>query len=67
MTQKIVGPAFRDIGSRYAGDATAAERLAQRVRKGSTGAWGPVPMPPQSQLSETDALALVRWILEGAR
>jgi cytochrome c len=66
-TQKVVGPAFRDIGGRYSGDAGAAERLAQRVREGSAGAWGPVPMPPQTQLSEADARALVRWILDGAR
>jgi cytochrome c551/c552 len=66
-TSKLVGPAFREIGGRYAGDSAAAERLAQRVRQGSTGAWGAIPMPPQTQLSEADARALVRWILEGAR
>ena len=66
-TQKIVGPAFRDIGSRYAGDATAAERLALRIREGGAGVWGPVPMPPQPQLREADAKALVQWILAGAR
>jgi cytochrome c551/c552 len=67
LSQKLVGPAFRDIGGRYAGDAGAAERLAQRVRQGSTGAWGTVSMPPQPQLSDADAQALVRWILDGAR
>jgi cytochrome c len=66
-TSKLVGPAFRDIGGRYAGDSAAAERLARRVRQGSSGAWGPVPMPAQTQLSEADAVALVRWILDGAR
>jgi len=66
-TQKVVGPAFRDIGGRYAGDPAAVELLAQRVRKGSAGAWGEVPMPPQSQVGDADARALVRWILEGAR
>ena len=66
-SQKIVGPAFRDIAGRYAGDAGAAERLSQRVRQGSTGTWGTVSMPPQPQLSDGDALALVRWILDGAR
>jgi cytochrome c len=67
VTQKVVGPAFREIGGRYAGDAGAAERLAHRVRQGSTGAWGPVPMPAQSQVSDADARTLVRWILDGAR
>jgi cytochrome c len=67
VTQKLVGPPFRDIGGRYANDAGAADRLARHVRQGSSGVWGPVPMPPQSQLSEADARALVRWILEGSR
>jgi len=66
-TQKVVGPAFREIGSRYASDAGAAERLARQVRQGSSGVWGPVAMPPQAQLSEADARALVGWILDGAR
>jgi cytochrome c551/c552 len=67
LTQKIVGPAFRDIGGRYAGDSAAADRLTQRVKQGSTGVWGPTPMPAQSQLSDADARALVRWILDGSR
>lgn len=66
-TKKLVGPAFRDIGGRYAGDAGAAERLSQRVKQGSTGVWGPVPMPGHAQLSDADARALVRWILDGAK
>ena len=43
MTQKIVGPAFREIGGRYAGDGSAADRLAVRVRQGSSGSWGGGP------------------------
>ncbi len=67
MTQKIVGPAFREIGGRYAGDGSAADRLAVRVRQGSSGSWGAVAMPPQPQLSDAEAKALVRWILDGSK
>ena len=67
MTQKIVGPAFREIGARYAGDGSAVDRLAARVRQGSSGSWGAVPMPPQPQVTEGDARALARWILEGSK
>ena len=66
VTQKVVGPAFREIGGRYAGDGGAVERLAARVRNGGAGAWGQVPMPPQP-LSDGEAKALVRWILDGAK
>jgi S-disulfanyl-L-cysteine oxidoreductase SoxD len=67
MSQKLVGPAFREIGGRYAGDGSAAERLVTRVKLGSSGSWGTVAMPPQPQLSDAEAKALVRWILDGAR
>ena len=66
-TQRVVGPAFREIRDRYANDALAGQRLAARVRSGGSGAWGEVPMPPQPQVNETDAEAIVKWILGGAR
>ena len=63
---KRLGPSFRELASRYGRDAGAPARLASKVRGGSQGAWGPVPMPPQPQVAEADAEALVRWVLEGA-
>ena len=64
---KMVGPSFRDIGRRYA-QATGAEALlVDKVRGGGQGSWGPMPMPPQAQVSEADTRALVRWILGGAQ
>src|SRR5688572_1829922 len=65
--QRIVGPAFREIGGRYSSDGGALDRLAVRVKQGSSGIWGQIPMPPQPQVSDSDAKALVRWILEGAK
>jgi cytochrome c len=67
VSAKVVGPGFREIAARYAGDAAAAGRLAARIRAGGTGAWGQVPMPAQPQVAEADALALARWVLAGAR
>lgn len=66
-TQKIVGPAFREIAARYAKDAGAVDRLAERVRAGGSGVWGQVPMPPQPQLKDGEAKSLVQWILAGSR
>jgi len=67
VTNRIVGPSFREIAAKYAGDAGAAARLAAKVREGGVGAWGSTPMPAQSQVKEVDARELVRWILAGAK
>lgn len=61
--QRVVGPAFREIGARYAGDAGAPARLAARIRGGSQGTWGAVPMPPNPNVGEADLAAIVGWLL----
>jgi cytochrome c len=67
VTEKLVGPGFREVASRYAGDAGAESRLVAKVKSGGTGAWGAVPMPAQPQVKEAEARTLVQWILGGAR
>jgi cytochrome c551/c552/cytochrome c5 len=67
VTEKIVGPSFRDIAQRYAGDGAAEGKLVAKVKAGGSGTWGTVPMPAQAQLNDADAHALVAWILAGAR
>lgn len=62
--RKIVGPAFREIAAKYAGDGTAAARLAQKIRQGGQGAWGNVPMPPNPGLSDADLQNVVGWLLK---
>lgn len=61
--KKLVGPSFKDIAAKYAGQADAVGRLETKVIKGGSGVWGPVPMPANSQVSPADAKALVAWIL----
>jgi len=61
----IIGPAFRDVARKYAGDAAASSRLAAKVRQGGGGVWGAVAMPPQPQVKDADATAVVQWILDG--
>jgi cytochrome c len=67
VTNKVVGPAFRDIGAKYAQDANAAATLVGKVKQGGVGAWGQIPMPPQPQVKDADAQAIVRWIVGGAK
>ncbi len=64
-TQKTVGPSWREIALRYAGDerqATAA-RLAGKILEGSTGIWGPAVMTPHPQLSRREAEQMAAQVL----
>lgn len=61
--KKLVGPSFTDIKAKYEKSPEAEDKLTQRVINGSGGAWGPVPMPKNNQVSEEEAKQLVKWIL----
>lgn len=60
---KLVGPSFKDIAAKYASDGGAAEKLAVKIQKGSTGVWGAIPMPANPQVNDADAATLAKWIL----
>jgi cytochrome c len=60
---KLVGPAFKDVSKKYAGDKTAEAKLVTKVLKGSSGVWGANVMPANTQVSEADAKTLIKWIL----
>ena len=64
LDARVVGPSFREIGAKYAGDATAAARLSAKIRTGSQGTWGPVPMPPNPSVPDSDLSAIVGWLLK---
>ncbi len=64
IDKRVVGPSFREVAAKYAGDGGSAARLADKIRKGGAGAWGPVPMPPHPQLSDGDLNQMVAWILQ---
>lgn len=66
--KKLVGPAFKDIAGKYKGDAGAPDKLAEKVRKGGAGVWGPIPMSPNGpeKINDADLKAVVAWILKGA-
>ena len=63
VQNKLVGPALKDVASKYAGQKDAETKLVQKVIKGGAGAWGPVPMPANPQVSEAEARQLVKWVL----
>ena len=63
MANKVVGPSYKDIAAKYAGQKDAEDKLVQKVIKGGSGVWGAVPMPANPQVSEAEARTLVKWIL----
>jgi cytochrome c len=67
VDKKVVGPSFRDIAAKHKGEAGAAAALAEKVKKGGGGVYGPVPMPPNANVPDADIKALVDWILAGAK
>jgi cytochrome c551/c552 len=64
VDKKVVGPSFREVAAKYAGDAAATSRIAAKIRSGGQGAWGNVPMPPNPGLAEKDLQALAAWVLQ---
>ncbi len=67
VDKKMVGPAFIDISKKYVGDKDATKMLAARIKGGSKGIWGQIPMPPNANVKDADAEALAKWILAGAK
>ena len=63
VDKKMVGPSYKDVAAKYRNDKTAPAKLAEKVKKGSQGVWGNVPMPPNTAVPDTDVNALVKWIL----
>ena len=64
LDKKSVGPAYKDIAKKYKGQAGADVKLAEKVKKGGQGVWGPVPMPPNTAVPDADIKKLVDWILK---
>jgi len=59
---KRVGPAYRDIASRYEFDPATLQTLANKIKNGSSGVWGTAVMPA-NLVTREESLALARWIL----
>ena len=63
IDKKVVGPAYKDVAAKYAGQKDAAAKLAEKIQKGGSGVWGPVPMPANTQVNEAEAKQLATWVL----
>lgn len=63
IDKKVIGPAYVDVAAKYKGDAKAPAYLQDKIKKGGSGVWGQVPMPPNTQVSDADIKAIVTYIL----
>ena len=61
--KKLVGPSYKDVAAKYAGQKDAAAKLAEKIQKGGVGAWGQIPMPANPQVSADEAKTLAAWVL----
>ncbi len=61
--KKLVGPSYKDVAAKYAGQKDAAAKLADKIQKGGVGAWGQVPMPANPQVNAEEAKQLATWVL----
>ena len=63
VDKKLVGPSYKDVAAKYAGQGDAVDKLAVKIMKGSAGVWGPIPMPANAQVNDAEAKKLAAWVL----
>lgn len=61
QASKLIGPSWAEISARHAGKAPY---LVAKIKSGSAGQWGSMPMPPQT-LGEGDAKSIAAWLAAG--
>jgi cytochrome c len=63
LENKLIGPAFKAVAAKYKDNADAFAKVSHQIAHGGSGLWGPIPMPPFKQLSESEVKTLADWIL----
>lgn len=65
MDTKIVGPSFKEIAAKNNAKLDAVAYLSGRIKNGSSGVYGPIPMPAQS-IGDADLSKVAQWLAQGA-
>ena len=63
IDEKNIGPAWRDVAAKYAGQDTAVQYLAKKIIDGGAGVWGEVPMAAHPTFTQADAEAVAKYVL----
>ena len=62
--KKLVGPAYKEVAAKYKGDKDAVKKLSEKVRKGGTGVWGQIPMPPNPTPTDAEIKSMVETVMK---
>ena len=63
VDKKLIGPSYKDVAAKYRGGKGAEADLVKKVKAGSKGVWGEIPMPPNAHVKDEDIKTIVQWIL----
>jgi cytochrome c len=63
IDKRKYGPKLNEVAEKYAGDSSAIEKLAAKIKAGGTGVWGEDIMPPQPHVSDADAKKIAELVL----
>ncbi len=63
VDKKLIGPGYKEVAAKYAGQKDATDKLAQKIVKGGAGVWGQVPMPANPQVNDAEAKQLAAWVM----
>jgi len=63
LDKKLVGPPYKEVAAKYKARKDAEAYLAKKIKEGSTGVWGPIPMPPNAAVSDDDAKTLAKYVM----
>jgi len=62
LDNRRIGPSFREIANRYRG-SEVVQQLIYSIKVGGAGKWGDVPAPSMTNIPETEAETMARWVL----
>lgn len=64
--KQLIGPSIQAIAEKYSQSNQAdLVLLANKIREGSVGVWGSIPMAANPQVSLLESEQLLRWFLMG--
>ena len=63
IDKRKYGPNFYEVANKYGNTNSTIATLAAKIKAGGSGVWGEDMMPPQPQVSDSDAKTIAELIL----
>jgi cytochrome c len=63
VAEQSTGPSFQAIAAKYPNRVETYELLSSKIIKGGSGNWGSIPMTPHPNITNEDAVTMVKYIL----